>query len=111
MAASGGRGSARESEASIVRKALLELELEEEALEQLDGPDGQPQRQQRLRSAYRRLAMKWHPDKNKGRRDEATAKFKRVAAAYELLSDENRLKRLESYEDYEDFCDVFDACK
>jgi DnaJ-class molecular chaperone len=38
-----------------------------------------------IRKAYRRLAMKWHPDRNKS--PEAEEKFKRVKEAYEKLID------------------------
>ena len=43
-----------------------------------------------VRRAYRKLAVRWHPDKNPG--DSATAEvmFKKVAAAYEVLSDERK---------------------
>jgi len=43
-----------------------------------------------IRAAYRRLALKWHPDKNPENRDEANQKFKQIAAAYEVLSDPGR---------------------
>ena len=43
-----------------------------------------------VRRAYHKLAVRWHPDKNPG--DSATAEvmFKKVAAAYEVLSDERK---------------------
>lgn len=47
-----------------------------------------------LKKAYRKLALKWHPDRHKGdSREEAEAKFKRISEANEVLSDpETRAK-------------------
>ena len=42
-----------------------------------------------IRRAYRAAALRWHPDKNPDRREEAEKKFVEVAAAYEVLSDDN----------------------
>ncbi|MFG0331244.1 MAG: molecular chaperone DnaJ [Phycisphaerales bacterium] len=42
-----------------------------------------------IKRAYRRLAMKWHPDRNPDNPD-AEVKFKEAAEAYEVLADERR---------------------
>lgn len=45
-----------------------------------------------IKRAYRRMAIKHHPDKNPGDK-EAEAKFKECAEAYEVLSDETKRQR------------------
>ncbi|WP_020160847.1 MULTISPECIES: molecular chaperone DnaJ [Methylobacter] len=40
-----------------------------------------------IKKSYRRLAMKYHPDRNKENPAEAEAKFKQIKEAYEVLSD------------------------
>lgn len=40
--------------------------------------------------SYRKLALKWHPDKNPDNKEDAERKFKELSEAYEVLSDGKR---------------------
>eukprot|EP00918_Siedleckia_nematoides_P061449 GHVU01134148.1.p1 GENE.GHVU01134148.1~~GHVU01134148.1.p1 ORF type:complete len:361 (+),score=91.27 GHVU01134148.1:249-1331(+) len=40
-----------------------------------------------IKKQYRKLALKWHPDKNADNQDEAKTVFQRIQEAYEVLSD------------------------
>lgn len=40
-----------------------------------------------IKTAYRSLAKKWHPDKNPDNKEEASEKFKEISVAYKILSD------------------------
>ena len=49
-----------------------------------------------IKKAYRKAAMKWHPDRNPGN-NESEEKFKEAAEAYEVLSDDNKRRRYDQF--------------
>ena len=51
---------------------------------------------QDIKKAYRKLAMKFHPDRNKGDK-EAEEQFKKVSEAYAVLSDPEKRKQYDTY--------------
>ena len=49
-----------------------------------------------IKKAYRKLALKYHPDKNPGDK-EAEEKFKEAAEAYDVLSNEEKRRRYDQF--------------
>lgn len=49
-----------------------------------------------IKKAYRKLAMKYHPDKNKGNKT-AEEKFKKINEAYAVLSDKQKRKQYDMF--------------
>jgi len=49
-----------------------------------------------IKSAYKKAALKWHPDKNKGDK-EAETKFKEINNAYEVLSDKQKRQQYDTF--------------
>jgi molecular chaperone DnaJ len=73
-----------------------------------------------IKSSYRKLAMKWHPDRNPGDAD-AEAKFKAISEAYEILKDPQKRAAYDQYgkaafqnggmgggQDFGGFSDIFE---
>lgn len=50
-----------------------------------------------IKKAYRRCALKWHPDKNQDKKEEAGEKFKEIAEAYDVLSDPDKKAIYDQY--------------
>jgi molecular chaperone DnaJ len=48
-------------------------------------------------SAYRTLAIRWHPDKNKDNRETAEKRFREISKAYQILSDEQSRKNYDKH--------------
>ncbi|KAL0050174.1 hypothetical protein WJX82_005825 [Trebouxia sp. C0006] len=50
-----------------------------------------------IKKAYRKHAMKWHPDRNPDNVEKAEEKFREIAAAYEVLADDEKRKLYDQY--------------
>ena len=52
--------------------------------------------QKDIKSAYRKLARKWHPDANPNNTKEAEERFKEISEAYEVLGDAEKRKKYDA---------------
>lgn len=71
------------------------MELSEDYYEVLGVPRSANETE--IKKAYRKLALKWHPDKNLDKRETAEINFKRLSEAYEVLSDPNKRQIYDHY--------------
>lgn len=60
-----------------------------------------------IKKAYRRLAMKYHPDRNPGNETEATQKFKEINEAYSVLGDPEKRQQYDQFGTVGDAGDIF----
>lgn len=50
-----------------------------------------------VKTAYRKAALQWHPDKNQDKKKEAEEKFKEINEAYQILSDAQKRKQYDQF--------------
>lgn len=53
--------------------------------------------QENIKKSYRKLAMKWHPDKNINNKKYAEQKFKEINKAYDILSNTEKKRQYDLY--------------
>lgn len=56
--------------------------------------DAQPDE---IKKSFREAAKKWHPDRNPDNKKEAETRFKEIAEAYSVLSDEEKRRRYDQF--------------
>jgi DnaJ-class molecular chaperone len=52
---------------------------------------------ERLKKAYRKMSLKWHPDRNQDKKEEATKRFQEISEAYQILSNPEKRKIYDLY--------------
>ena len=60
-----------------------------------------------VKKAYRKLAMKYHPDRNPGKEDWANEKFKEINEAYAVLGNPEKRSQYDRFGTVGDVSDIF----
>jgi curved DNA-binding protein CbpA len=56
--------------------------------------------EEEIKKAYKKLAVKWHPDKNQDNKLKAEEKFKSISEAYAVLSDSDKKREYDDFRKY-----------
>ena len=62
-----------------------------------------------IKKAYRKLAMKYHPDRNPGKEKEANEKFKEINEAYAVLGDPEKRRQYDQFGTVGNIGDIFSS--
>ncbi|TET16819.1 MAG: hypothetical protein E3J75_04095 [Dehalococcoidia bacterium] len=62
-----------------------------------------------IKKAYRKLAMKYHPDRNPGKEKEANEKFKEINEAYAVLGDPEKRRQYDQVGTVGNIGDIFSS--
>ena len=60
-----------------------------------------------IKKAFRKLAMQYHPDRNKGREEWANEKFKEINEAYGVLGNAEKRSQYDQFGTVGDIGDIF----
>ena len=71
---------------------LFEIDLSKPSHYATLGVDAKDFSEEQLKKNFRLLALKWHPDRNRGREEAAAERFKEVQTAHAVLAD-NKQRR------------------
>ncbi len=63
-----------------------------------------------IRSAFKKGALKHHPDRNKGQEQEANKRMQLISEAYKVLSDSERRNEYDSQQQSNALMQVFSRC-
>ena len=66
---------------------LFEIDLSKPSHYATLGVDAKDFSEEQLKKNFRLLALKWHPDRNRGREEAAAERFKEVQTAHAVLAD------------------------